>query len=298
MQIVTKHMLVCNAIMVFAELARQKSPARRVLLYPKRWDIESAENIIADQRLERTMRLIKVGAVRHGVTLAPIDPMLDGTEGDLLFIRIVAERVITDRRADDAEETYPICGLLSLTSFDQLLFMRPSGLIIDSSSLDAIFALRTNSTFTSFAGLSRDLAPMTLIKPSNRSFVDAMSFLRSNPNSESTYIRNTTHFVPAPSTSVPLVSQTFSLASAHEYFDATKFVSQAGYVQLSDPDIPGPEYNVPRSVFLKARPEQSEARRAWEELYETYRMRRMDVCGLDLEPIPIVEEVGVEHVIL
>ena len=61
-------------------------------------------------------------------------------------------------------------------------------------------------------------------------------------------------------------------------------------MQLLDPNIPGPEYDVPRSLFLQSRPEEIEARKAWEELYEIYRLRRMDICGLDLEPIPTLDE--------
>ena len=95
----------------------------------------------------------------------------------------------------------------------------------------------------------------------------------------------------------PIVSTTSSLHNASEDFDSDTFLSQAGYVQLLDEDIKGPEYNIPRDVFLQSRPEPGEARTTWEALYEMYRTRRMNVCGLDLEPMPVFfgPEVDVEN---
>ena len=70
-------MTVCNAVMIFAELAAQKSRAQRVLLYPKMWDQDVEHDGLRALELERSMRLIRVAAVRYGVVLAPIEEMLD-----------------------------------------------------------------------------------------------------------------------------------------------------------------------------------------------------------------------------
>ena len=64
-------------------------------------------------------------------------------------------------------------------------------------------------------------------------------------------------------------------------------MAKAAYVHLSDPGIPGPEYDIPRQVYLRSRPQGAESRKVWEDLYELYRMRRMDICGLDLEPMRV-----------
>ena len=79
-QLVTGHITVCNAVMVFAELAAQKSRAQKVLLYPKTWDRENEQDEMEDLELERSMRLIKVAAVRYGVVLAPIEGMFNMRE--------------------------------------------------------------------------------------------------------------------------------------------------------------------------------------------------------------------------
>ncbi|MCJ1421624.1 hypothetical protein MMC32_007990 [Xylographa parallela] len=268
-QLVTAHMTVCNAVMIFAELATQKSRAQRVLLYPKMWDQNIEQDRLKALELERSMRLIRVAAVRYGVVLAPIEGMLDAGEGNI-------------------EAAFPLSGLLSLTRFDHVVYLRPSGLIIDSSLLDTLFSIPTNASFTSFSDSSSNSSPLALITPSKAAFHTAMASLRGDPFSELSYLHSNTHFLTLPSTPAPLVSRTSSLHNVSEDFESETFLSQAGYVQLLDEDIKGPEYNIPRDVFLQSRPQPGEARTAWEELYEMYRMRRMDVCGLDLEPMPAI----------
>lgn len=258
--------------MTFAELARRKSPAQRVLLYPRTWDLDDA-NGAGDQRLETSMRLLRVAAVRYQVVLSPIDPILE---------------------TEDPATAYPLSGLLSLTAFEHILYLRPSGLVIDASALDAVFALRPNASVTAFADPSAALPPVILLTPSADAFDAAIATLRSGSLSETAHLLATTHFLPPPPLLPPLSAQTSTLRLADPSFDADTFLSEIGYVEVDDPEILGPDYDVPRNVFLRSRPGGLEARRAWEEVYERYRMRRMDVCGLDLEPMPVVEggEVG------
>ena len=65
-------MLVCNAVMLFAELDRQDSPAQRLLLYPKKWDVEMEG---ADKKQETSIRLLQKAALQYSVTLLPVDPV-------------------------------------------------------------------------------------------------------------------------------------------------------------------------------------------------------------------------------
>lgn len=219
------------------------------------------------------MRLLRVAAVRYQVVLSPIDPILE---------------------TEALETAYPLSGLLSLTAFERILYLRPSGLVIDAAALDAVFALRPNASVTAFADPSDALPPVILLTPSSDSFDAAMATLRSGSLSETAHLLATTHFLPPPPLLPPLSAQTSTLRLADPSFDADTFLSEIGYVEVDDPEILGPDYDVPRNVFLQSRPGGLEARRAWEEVYERYRMRRMDVCGLDLEPMPVVEggEVG------
>lgn len=273
MQLVRDYTNVCNAAMVFAELARQKSLAKRVLLYPRKWDIEDQAGR-GDQRLETSMRLLRVAAVRYAVVLSPIDPILD---------------------SEELETAYPLSGLLSMTSFEHILYLQPSGLVIDSAALDAVFAVETNTSVTAFSDPSDAQPLVTLITPSGDSFDEAMEVIRADPRSEISYLTNNTRFLPQTKDLPPLSSQSSSLRLASESFDTDTFLSEVGYMQLSDPGILGPEYDIPRNVFLESRPEQPKARKAWEDLYEMYRTRRMEVCGLDLEPMPVREDIKVDE---
>lgn len=82
-----------------------------------------------------------------------------------------------------------------------------------------------------------------------------------------------------------VVYESQNLRDAVDDFNATAFQEKTTYVRLSDPEIPGPEYDVPYADRVQIRPKTEQAREAWERLYETFRQRRMEVCGLDLEPL-------------
>ena len=92
-----------------------------------------------------------------------------------------------------------------------------------------------------------------------------------------------------------LVAKTSAIHLQNDRFNATKFLESTSYVQISDPGIPGPEFDIPRRQFIRARPKQLPHRKVWELAYERFREQRMNICGLDLEPIPPVvsEEIKV-----
>lgn len=80
-----------------------------------------------------------------------------------------------------------------------------------------------------------------------------------------------------------VVYESQNLRNAPDNFNATLFEEATTYVRLSDPELPGPEYDVPFYLKMELHPENSEARVVWSSLYERFRQRRMEVCGLDLE---------------
>jgi hypothetical protein len=267
-QIVREHVKVCDAAMQFAELAKQKSRAQRVLFYPRRWDIAAQKGWI-DKESETSVRLLQQVAERYGVIVSGIDPLLDAT---------------------DLEAAYPLSGLLSLTSFDKILYLQPSGLVVDASALDSLFSINTTESLVAFSDSTDSLPPLLLIQPSKPSFHTAVETLNSNPSSEHSYLHSLTSFLPSPPSAPPISASTSSLQSAsiNPDFTASSFLEDTGYIHVSDPGILGPEFDIPWNTFLAARPEGEEARRAWENAYEMYRERRMGVCGLDLEPLPII----------
>ena len=67
-----------NAVMLFAELDRQESPAQRLLLYPKLWDVDIEG---ADKNRETSIRLLQKAALQYSVTLLAVDPV-HGSDDD------------------------------------------------------------------------------------------------------------------------------------------------------------------------------------------------------------------------
>ena len=79
-QLVKDHNEVCSAIMLFAELHAQKSPARKVLMFPRAWAMEERGEIL-DPYLESSKRLMRAAARRYQVALRPMATLIDGADG-------------------------------------------------------------------------------------------------------------------------------------------------------------------------------------------------------------------------
>jgi hypothetical protein len=79
-QLVKDHNEVCSAIMLFAELHQQKSPAKRVLMFPKAWAMGERGEIL-DPYLESSKRLMRAAARRYQVVLRPMDTVIEGMDG-------------------------------------------------------------------------------------------------------------------------------------------------------------------------------------------------------------------------
>jgi hypothetical protein len=129
---------------------------------------------------------------------------------------------------------------------------------------------------------------LLLVHPSHQNFGQLKKLRSSQPMTDLDLFRNT---FSAPESLISqwslsmgnVMYESEKLRSAIDGFNATLFEGMTTYVRLSDPEFPGPEYDVPYSERVALRPKNEEARGAWERLYEKFRQRRMDVCGLDLE---------------
>ena len=81
-QVVTDHMLACNALMLFADLQRKRSKASRVLLYPKSWSAtEGLEGDDRDTQLETSRRLLKMASRLYDVVLSPVESVPKPKDG-------------------------------------------------------------------------------------------------------------------------------------------------------------------------------------------------------------------------
>ena len=123
-----------------------------------------------------------------------------------------------------------------------------------------------------------------LFQPSMQAFQDfASSFAVVNYTDDS-YLQSIPLMTDFAGDQVHLVAKTSALQLENDQFDATEFLDMTSYVHLSDPLLPGPEYDAPRGQLELARPRRVQPRKAWADVYEKYREHRMEVCGLDLEP--------------
>lgn len=124
-----------------------------------------------------------------------------------------------------------------------------------------------------------------LFQPSTKAVRDVGPSLAAGNYSEEEYLQNIPLMTDFAGDKVHLVAKTSALHLESDRFDATEFLDVTSYVQLSDPLMPGPEFDAPRERLDLARPGQLQPRKAWVDVYERYREQRMAVCGLDLEPV-------------
>ncbi|KAI9733277.1 MAG: hypothetical protein M1834_003361 [Cirrosporium novae-zelandiae] len=264
-QLVRKHLHVCNALMVFAELEKQKSPAARALLYPKSWDDDA--KLYHSGQTDTTIRLLKKAAQKFGVRLVPIEPM-----GRL--------------SADDLSEIYPVAGLFSLTAYDRIIYLEPSGLLLGPRRLDGLLTTSSQSSILSLSGpTTNDVSPLLLMKPNHETFKDILKKLNNGYTNGQILSGLESRAVNETTLEGNLVIDTADLKSKVKNIDLENFWDSTSYVHVSDHKLPGPEYSIPRELYWQQRPQMAPAGLIWDDIYERYRQLRMDVCGLDLEPV-------------
>lgn len=257
--------------MLFAVLEEQESLAQRVILYPKEWDEKKEATgkgkLEFDPQAETSKRLLREAAKRYKVMLQPIQPMVK--IGD--------------------ESVFPLAGLLSLSLYNRVIYLPPSGLVLDTSGLDHLFTLPMESTLLGISAGSEDethTPSIVLLQPSKESFKETLASLPTEKYSEEDFISKIPLLPDLPEDQIHVLAKTSNLRHEDDAFDADEFMDGTSYVQISDPNMLGPEFDTPRQILASARPKQSEPKKAWQDIYEKYRQQRMDVCGLDLEPAP------------
>lgn len=268
--------------MLFSALHRQKSAPRRVLLFPKVWAV-GAQGEVQDPDVETSRRLLRKAARRYRVLLVPVDPFVGtGTEGK------------GDGKEVDVDDpkAYSLASMFALAEFERVLYLEPPGVLLDSSSLDALLAFAPQQSVAALpADEMREVVStsLLLIRPSARSFNHLLKAYPSHRQSDTDLFR---HAFPAPGSLLSdtyfispdaLMADTASLTRFPETFNASSYLSSTAYVRIWDPELPGPEYNIPYQDKLRVRPKVDAARNVWDRIYEGFRQERMEVCGLDLE---------------
>lgn len=80
-QVVKDHSELCSAIMLLADVQDMRSPAKRILMFPKVWLRETSEEEW-DPQMSTTRRLLRTAARRHGARLVPMEVVQEGADGE------------------------------------------------------------------------------------------------------------------------------------------------------------------------------------------------------------------------
>lgn len=270
-QLVKEHVEVCSAMMLFGDLYRLRSPAKRILLFPHAW-LEDATGEVVDPYLGTSRRLLRMAARRYGVVLMPMEPIIEGADNSL-------------------PSSYSLASLFSLVDYERVIHLSSPGLLLDASPLDSLLAFSKSEPVAALpANAERKelLTSLLLIHPSADNYSRLRELRSTQPMTDLDLFRKS---FPVPDSLLSswsmslgnLFYESTSLRNSIEGFNSTIFTEATAYVRLSDPELPGPEYDVPYYERVRIRPKNEEARFVWEKLYETFRQRRMEICGLDLE---------------
>lgn len=272
MQLARRHVEVCGAIMGFARLEKEESMAQRIIMYPREWDMKPEEGKKRNPHVETSRRLLRKAAKDYKVMLQPIDSTPQAAVSPLT-----------------AEEKFPLTNLLSPHHYNRIIFLQPPGLILDSTPLDLLFTLPMETPmlglFAPGPDNERGQPSILLIQPSKQAYADITSSLPEGAYPDSEFLQ-LVHIESAPTDAefhTRLLAEISQLdANSVADFNATQFLSTTAYVHISDPE---PEYDIPRQEFMGAMPSGKQARSAWESVYARFRDARMNICGLDLQPI-------------
>lgn len=273
-QLVKDHHEVCSAIMVLAELHVMRSPARKVLMFPKTWAEEkkARKGDVSDPYLDSSRRLMRMAARRYRVELRPIDPI----------------------RSFDGIEIYSLASAYALEAdFDRVLTIETPGMLLDAEPLDAILGFTEDAPFAMLHDTASNdgvhSEDLFLLKPMSATYAELSTRLR---RKEAVGFNDTHHLstlFPAPlllassDEKNALIRSVGTLHDVDNDFNQTAYMSDVAYIRFSDPKLPGPEYDVPWSSKVAARPKNKNADWAWTNLYGLFAQKRMEMCGLDLE---------------
>lgn len=275
-QLVRGHHDVCNAVMILAELHRLKSPARRILLFPRPWAEEKSatRGQIVDPFLDSSRRLMRLAVRRYGVELRPVEPIIQTMEDG-------SER-----------ELYSLASAYALTDLNRVLAIETPSLLLDAIPLDRILAYTDPAPFAmlndTHDGDGVHQQDLMLFQPNRQAHGTLIARIAENTTFDgeidlSSVFSDPMLLAPA-SEEVAVVRSIGQLHNVVTPFNATAYLDHLSYIRFSDPKLPGPQYDLPYVQKLAARPKDKDADWTWTKLYGEFGQKRMEICGLDLEP--------------
>ncbi|KAF2423727.1 hypothetical protein EJ08DRAFT_595616 [Tothia fuscella] len=267
-QLVRDHSEVCNALIFFADLKRLRSPVPRLLLFPRNW-VEGSDADVLNTALETSKRLLRKASRRYRVILVPVD-------------------AVGEQDGSDPSH-YSLASIFSLAQYDRVLSFPSPGLVLNSAPLDSILAFSEPSSVAFYPALNTSVAlsSLLLVKPSTSIF-KALSHIRASNNIPDTHLLSNFFHSAPPLLEVgekKLYTTAEQLRTA-KTFNGTAFLTDTAFLYFHDSEVPGPEFEVPYSDTVKRRPKDDDQGFLWEKMYATYKDRRYNVCGMDLETWP------------
>lgn len=173
--------------------------------------------------------------------------------------------------------------------FKRLIYLQPSGLIINSGKLDMLFTRAMVSETMGISATNQEKGlnpPVLVIEPSVEALNRTLAVMEAGKYKEDEFLRNIPSSNAATSNRSYSVVETSAIHLEDDRFSLSSFIDTTSYVHISDPGMLGPEFGSSGSRLVRARPEQADPREVWEAVYERYRQQRMEICGLDLEHEP------------
>lgn len=124
--------------------------------------------------------------------------------------------------AEDA--AYPLAGLLSLTRYDRLIYLRSPGVILDAASLDQLFTKVMETSMLAVCGNSEEevpTPPVLLLSPSMLAYQDSLSSIKVDTYTDDRYLQT-----------IPLINQR---TEAQFIAQISSFTSLASQIPQPDP---------------------------------------------------------------
>lgn len=189
--------------------------------------------------------------------------------------------------------SFSIAALYSMTQFDRILTFPPPGLILNAAPLDSILAYSSTSQTTAFPSYntSTSLTSLLLVSPSTQSHKALTELKKKQPHLDSLELLKYTF--PAPPSLLKDDSEeqfptniytTSALLRTAQGFSTGAFEEETAFIHLSDPELPGPQYDTPYTDLVRMRPKNEDQGFVWEKMYSMYKDKRYSVCGMDLLP--------------
>lgn len=200
---------------------------------------------------------------------------------------------------DGLPSSYSLASLYSLTDYERLLYLQGPGVLLDASALDSLLAFSKSAPMAAYpetAERQQLSTALMMVHPTKDVYRQLRELRASQPLSDVSLLRKAfagpeSLFSEWSLSMGDVVYESRNLRSAGEGFNATAFETTTTLVRFSDPEMPGPQFDVPYLRRMELRPDNEEAGTLWEGLYEQFRQRRIEVCGLDLdlwtEPTPL-----------